>query len=291
MCVIVISKTGKKLPEEILKKCWDKNDDGAGIAVINDDKSTFVSKGYKTYEDFLKGYNSIPSNRHVIHFRLVSKGDDNNAMTHPFVLEANLYKAYNVKNSYNLCFAGDKQNNELIEFNTNEYALFHNGTVSAFGDEDNSDTFYLAYMLSHIEDAGKFAVLQNLSDVNKFCMVGKGNILYWGEFIKEETAGEDFLFSNNKWKDIYTPSLYNINVYNNGNYWWDKEKNTREQSDIKTELLLGEYEEIGDDIEEPIKSLCDNYKYRINNEIFCFDCPHENKCGDCKSFNDNDNIY
>jgi hypothetical protein len=298
MCVIVISKSGKKLSEEILQKCWDKNEDGAGIAVINDDKNTSVSKGYKTYEDFLKGYNAIPEGkRHVIHFRFVSKGADNDVMTHPFVLDSKLYKVDNKpKDSYNIEFADIEQvkRDGIIQFNTNEYSLFHNGTVSNFGDDDNSDTFYLSYMLSHIEDAGKFAILQNLSDVNKFCMVGKGNIWFWGEFLKDETAGEDFLFSNLSWKITRVVTYSNYNVGNYNTYWWDKEKKHIEikkrlknkKTDIEPEVLSLTDEKIADI--QPIGSLCSVHQYNVGGELFCYKCPHEIDCIEYNPFDKDD---
>jgi hypothetical protein len=85
MCVIAVSLKGKKLDEERLRKMWNSNSHGAGIAYVDKEKNlVIVKKGLMTFEDFLNEYKEVPEGVvHAVHFRLASAGGRTPQMTHP----------------------------------------------------------------------------------------------------------------------------------------------------------------------------------------------------------------
>ena len=50
MCIAILSEHGVEIPtEEVLKRCWNKNPDGAGYAYLNKDNEWTVKKGIRTW--------------------------------------------------------------------------------------------------------------------------------------------------------------------------------------------------------------------------------------------------
>lgn len=87
MCIIVYKPAGVALPSKnILRNCWDNNDDGAGFMYpLND--GVRISKGYMNFDDFMRDIHALKNLKEkplVIHFRIATHGKVSASMTHPF---------------------------------------------------------------------------------------------------------------------------------------------------------------------------------------------------------------
>ena len=78
MCIIVAKEKGQKLPsKDILKTCFERNNDGAGLMYVQDNK-VVIDKGYMTFKSFYKRikklqkrFNSdLTDKALVFHFRI-----------------------------------------------------------------------------------------------------------------------------------------------------------------------------------------------------------------------------
>ena len=189
MCVIVVSD--KKVKKDIIEKCWDANPHGAGFSVCDTDR-VYYHRGIMKLNDFLKCYDEevAEGKKHVLHFRIPSKGDRGANMTQPFPID----------NDYliDLKIAMAK-NNTISKKNETGYAtaaLSHNGTISSIGDNKLSDSFYAAYILSKMASKFDYAeTLGILSDYSRFAITFPNRVSIVGDF--EEYEG--MYFSNMYW--------------------------------------------------------------------------------------------
>lgn len=87
MCVICIKKKGVNLPsDEIIKKMWNTNSDGAGV-MYPDNGKVHIEKGFFNVEKFIERVHELDeSNTIIMHFRIATHGGVNAGMTHPFPL-------------------------------------------------------------------------------------------------------------------------------------------------------------------------------------------------------------
>lgn len=206
MCIAIGSPIGVDIPsEDILKNCWNNNDDGAGFA-YNLDGRVIIRKGYMTYEAFsaaLKQHNETYNlkNRGVlIHFRIATHGGVLPAMTHPFPIVA------------------DNGALSKIQYSS-DYAVIHNGVISltsydATKEKATSDTavFIRDYLSSLATNKNWFDNDANIELIHK--LIGskmailnkKGEIKMTAGF----TADNGNFYSN----DSY---LYNYYTYNRTN--------------------------------------------------------------------------
>lgn len=89
MCVAVLKPAGADVPSlEILKKCWESNPDGAGLA-ISEDESVYYRKGFMTFSALEAFYNANNVGDRVsqaiaFHFRVGTHGLKDGGNTHPF---------------------------------------------------------------------------------------------------------------------------------------------------------------------------------------------------------------
>jgi hypothetical protein len=196
MCVIAVSLKGRKFSESDLRKMWNANPHGAGVAFVMDDRVRVI-KGLMKFDDLLKVYESIPNNTvHAIHFRLRSAGDISPQLTHPFRVDGI-----------------DKQQ---LRYTAKE-VLFHNGTVSDWRnlyltvlhtfrkrDRDKilalprvSDTYVVAlivYRYGH-------KILEHLDLHGKWLIFRAQDPVFYGFWDEDKENG--FKFSNLSWKWSY----------------------------------------------------------------------------------------
>lgn len=90
MCVIACTPPGEMLTDEILKKCWDDNDDGAGY-MFSTGNELVIRKPFWKFEDLLEQYHKDAAeygdySPFVIHFRWATHGQLNVLNTHPHKL-------------------------------------------------------------------------------------------------------------------------------------------------------------------------------------------------------------
>tara|TARA_R100001443_G_scaffold113057_1_gene127271 strand:- start:3353 stop:4126 length:774 start_codon:yes stop_codon:yes gene_type:complete len=99
MCLALIQKpNAKKLTNEQLKTAFNNNDDGCGIAYVNNNK--IIVKKYMDEDSLLNAYNHI-HNVHgsksniMIHFRIGTHGAKTLYNVHPFMVNENLVFCHN----------------------------------------------------------------------------------------------------------------------------------------------------------------------------------------------------
>jgi predicted glutamine amidotransferase len=104
MCLAIFKRAEAVIPAESLRNGWIGNPDGGGFAYAHKGKIRIVN-GLMTLKEFNKAYSEAakkhPAAPFLVHFRIRSMGDKNEANTHPFLL--------------------------------NNAALIHNGTIDGTG--------------------------------------------------------------------------------------------------------------------------------------------------------------
>jgi len=172
MCIIIVKPLGEKIPEELIRKQWSINPDGAGFAVRIEDKGRYplyFKKGIMSLEQLLEDkefqeYNSEDYEL-VLHLRKSTGGRVRPELCHPFpILSANRLQGFS------------------------KALLFHNGTfglrIPRKWQGVLSDTAYLAMFARRIGLAN-FKILLRQDILNR----NNSRVLLWTDF--------GFLFSRN----------------------------------------------------------------------------------------------
>ena len=117
MCVVILKQPGFEIPEKSIETAVRVNDDGFGISYV--DKGRIVThKEYNpklTAADVLKHLKPLKDKLVLLHLRIKTKGMKDDANCHPFTVTTQK------EGPYDIVFA-------------------HNGTLSGFGNEKDSDT-------------------------------------------------------------------------------------------------------------------------------------------------------
>lgn len=127
MCIAVIKPKGAAFPsKETLKRCFDSNSDGAGIAWQDGDIVRWV-KGLMTFDAFYAKLESLgltSDNMVFMHFRIGTHGGKTNPnMTHPFPIL--------------------RDKDELLKLEgTCKHIAMHNGIISSYGTHITTDPRY-----------------------------------------------------------------------------------------------------------------------------------------------------
>ncbi len=140
MCVISVSLKGKKFSEADLKKMWDSNPHGAGVAVLLPNGKVRVRKGFMHFDELMEFYDSeiCEGMIHALHFRFRSTGEILPQLTHPFRV--------------------DSVDEQKLKYQARA-VLFHNGTVS-----DWKSLFLSVLATFKRKDREKILALKSISD-------------------------------------------------------------------------------------------------------------------------------
>lgn len=226
MCIIAVCLKRKMTPGEV-HECWKTNDDGAGIAWMENDKVR-VKKGFMKEDDFKAFYQEFPENiEHVAHFRTSTAHGVVPELTHPFVINT------------------DSPN--VIEYEGDDSVLFHNGIWSDW--EKQTFQFFLNNGVRVPDgvwsDSRALAVICNRLGTNvlalvsgKFAIVTKTGIFVRGDYEREE----GILFSNSGYKSW--GRTYASDGYGEGCYRWGESKEKEgakswEERKTKADSLTG----------------------------------------------------
>lgn len=96
MCIIAIQPIGTKIKENILRNCWESNNDGAGIMYVENGK-IIVQRELHNFNEFMRikrNADRIGGNI-VIHFRIATSGGINEKNLHPFKINESIYFCHN----------------------------------------------------------------------------------------------------------------------------------------------------------------------------------------------------
>jgi len=108
MCIAIMKSENKKISKTTLQRCYDSNPDGAGF-MFAEDKELHVKKGYFTFKQFYKEYKPHENKQVLLHFRIKTHGPIDKNNCHPFLVNSGL-------------------------------GFIHNGIISGYGDDKQSDT-------------------------------------------------------------------------------------------------------------------------------------------------------
>ena len=174
MCIAIVKPAGISMPsDEILTRCWEANDDGAGMAYPCK-SGVQIIKGFKSLEEFLEFTKSQDFSicNVLLHFRIGTHGDKQAAKhTHPFPIGRTVEEM--------------ESTNIVVE-----RALIHNGIMSEFSyDHSISDT------MAFCRDAAKQVLalskltagddmIESILGYNKIAVMEKnGNVKLHGKWI------------------------------------------------------------------------------------------------------------
>lgn len=187
MCIVITCQRGARPTEEMLEDAAFRNDDGAGIAWIeevDDEYKVVWEKGLDV--EGLKRLNAEVPHPYIVHLRKQSAGDATDNLTHPFPI-------------------GPQADDALDGIA--DRVLFHNGTVSNWKDyyrsfvasrdldqfipagfDRMSDTRAMAYMVHHATQFadGENQVLQGESLLQIFDSTSRWAILDSDAFENED---------------------------------------------------------------------------------------------------------
>lgn len=244
MCVIIYSKIGTEINENELKEAWETNPDGAGYAVIENNKVNY-KKGFMKFKEFLNSFRKYNNKNYekIVHFRITSKGSTNKRQTHPF----------------------KKNNPNITEYTGKRPVYFMNGTISDLTLEKglNDTATYIRKYRNGIKANQQGIDILSQATSCRWAVATPRGIFVSDDFIKEN----DLYYSNLNHK--YLNYYYSIKADPKNYYKYEyslKEiitnKKLRKQI-YKDKILLNE-------VEEFIYNVCNNY--------LCYNCP------DCISY-------
>ena len=218
MCIAIISENGVSLPKKtVLKRCFEKNPDGAGYAVLLSTNEWECKKGFMTFKSFWKSFNREQYTNEdtvIIHFRIGTSGkkiEKKNAhpdCTHPFPITSN---------------EEELMAHSFIAKNI----MMHNG-VCGSGRGDLSDTMvaivdYIDPLLPHIEDKKMLNILHKcLGTTNRWFIAKENNSWMLGDWEEDKETG--IFYSNRGYlpEKKYEPYTYDGRTshwYNYGTGW------------------------------------------------------------------------
>ena len=108
MCIAIMKSENKKISKTTLQRCYESNPDGAGF-MFAANKELTVKKGYFTFKEFYKEYKPHENKQVLLHFRIKTHGPIDKNNCHPFLVNSGL-------------------------------GFIHNGIISGYGDNKQSDT-------------------------------------------------------------------------------------------------------------------------------------------------------
>ena len=196
MCIIVAKKKGVKMPsDEIIKNCWDVNDDGAGIAwveggVVKAKKGFMKFKNYKNFIKRLARRIDLDNTDIVMHFRITSVGETLPKMTHPFRVDTT-----------------DDKRRTLLNMEGQMF-VFHNGTISGVKkfEKTYSDTFaFTKGILQPMYNINKkfhtdkrfLDIIETVINGDKLAFITKEGIELVGDYVEEDGV----FYSNYSFED------------------------------------------------------------------------------------------
>jgi len=271
MCIIVSKEVGVENPsEEILKQCWDKNNDGAGLAYYNPDNNDWcIEKGFMTWKAFKKAFykkNFTKDNTWIAHFRIGTCGNTDKGNTHPFPVVSQLNKMRKLK-----------LNSDMI--------AFHNGVMGSgekiYSDSQVAIRDFVYPIMQVIDTSKKFIdILEKVLDPGscRWLVCNKEDMYYFGTWHEKDGvkySNTGYIISSYKpvthnYRKKYTPMIGEWEDIGNNKKVYRPEKNSNYNSSIggisyNSDILDGYY------------TYADTYNHSFNWAMFMEDFFREEK--------------
>lgn len=160
MCVIIHKPQNETLSQNVLRQCFNRNKDGAGLVVNGE----HCEKGFFKFNSLWKQVQKYQDEDLIIHCRYATSGPVNKRFCHPFKINSGF--------------------------------LFHNGVIKGLGTKQKSDTYKLALMLNEFKEEQE-DILERLSEKTKsrFVLVSKTSMQKFGQWYDQDGLS----FSNLRW--------------------------------------------------------------------------------------------
>lgn len=212
MCVIAIKTRDVVLEKNTISQMFSTNRDGAGFAIINEDKSVEISKGYSNVDILWEDLETLQDQYLVLHFRIRTSGPVSGPMTHPFVLDPDIEIA------------------SALNIVTEKPVLFHNGYIKEYGNDLISDTLdFATSTLVYVPTlAAKKKLL--LETCSKYVLIEDGVAWMFGTFTQHKRLNcSNTLFSN-----YYASTWATRRVWNEKKREWEDPPKEKESTHILT---------------------------------------------------------
>lgn len=199
MCIIAIQPTGTKIKENILRTCWDANNDGAGIMYVDNGK-IIVQRELHNFNEFMRikrNADKIGGNI-VLHFRIATSGGINEKNLHPFKINESVY----------FCHNGILDINVPINSPINDTQIFNNYFMKGLPTQFYNNNAIMQLLEYSIGERNKFVFLDN---------TGQFHILNERAGIWDEGAW----YSNQSYKKYDYKNTYSKKKTNMSNLWDD----------------------------------------------------------------------
>lgn len=207
MCIVVYKPKNINFPsKEVLKKCFENNDDGAGFMYATNGK-VFIQKGYMTFESFYKALKkSVAQNQggknipYVLHFRISTQGGVRPDCTHPYPLSDKMSDLRKVRTQAQIGIA----HNGIISLTSNysrKKELNYNDTMTFI-------TEYLSLIIKDInyyKDSKAVKLIEKLSESKLAILGADGHCELIGD---KWIENEGCYYSNDTFQVQYLPYQY-----------------------------------------------------------------------------------
>lgn len=198
MCIAIGKMAGQALPsEEIIRNCWESNDDGAGFAFAYNG-AVYIKKGFMTLDSFITALNECDKRYNLkecgmlMHFRIATHGGTIPSMTHPFPIVA------------------DNGALQKLEY-CSDFAVVHNGIISltsakAHAEKGMSDTavFIRDYLSLIAQNKSWFKRRANMELIDELIGSKMAILNRFGEIVYTNGFQEDngIMYSNGTYKTM-----------------------------------------------------------------------------------------
>ncbi len=158
MCIIIAKTSSAKHPsEEVIRKCWASNSDGAGFAYGDSTGGVSISKGHMKLESLLAALErvrAVERSWYLLHFRIATHGSRGADMTHPFwVTKDKVALAHNGILRYSsLCDAKDGRS---------DTAAFTEDVLAKLPENWHQNEAFVHLIEDYLGTGNKFAIIDH----------------------------------------------------------------------------------------------------------------------------------
>lgn len=193
MCIIIAKKKGIDLPcKDIIKRCWDRNPQGAGLCFARDGQ-VHIEKGFMQFEELdsrleaLDEEMNIRESSLIIHFRIATSGRTDEGNCHPFPVtdDAEAIRSKSVTSDLAMAHNGVIQDFSMLQSKYSDTQHFIMKVVMPLYNMNAKHDFYreekIRYLLSKSVNGSRLAFMN-----------GDGEIYTIGKWIEDD----GILYSN-----------------------------------------------------------------------------------------------
>lgn len=215
MCIIVYKPMEKAMPsKQILKHCWDNNEDGAGYMFPNG-KDVIIKKGFMKFDSFYEAlkadYKKVGRfTPFVLHFRVSTQAGVNEECTHPFPLSREMDDLRKTRATCKIGIA----HNGIIELTKSGYY-----TTVTYSDTMKFITDYAALLIKDkdfYKDEDTLKLLDRLVKGRLAIMDYEGHVQLIGDFVEDD----GIYYSNNYYKEDRAKKTKTTNYYYDNYYYY-----------------------------------------------------------------------